>query len=83
MEYYAPKARTEVEEVEATVWPLVQGRYSDSTVKWANPVQHPTTGKWGVILPEDWRDLGVDLPEVDIVTHNEMEAAGWFPVEEI
>ena len=42
-EYYAPKARAEVEEVEYTVWELVKHRYSDSTVKWSNILEHPQT----------------------------------------
>ena len=83
MEYYAPKARAAVEEVEATVWELVKNRFSDSTVKWANILEHPSTGKFGCILPDDWRELGVDIPEVDTQTQEEMEAAGWFPREDI
>lgn len=81
-EYYAPKARTEVEEVEAVVWGMVKDRYSDSTIKWANVLEHPHTGKFGVILPEDWRELGINTTEVDIQTQQEMEAAGWFPLDE-
>lgn len=79
MEYYAPKARAEVEAVEATVWPLVKSRFADNTIKWANPVEHPQTGKFGVILPDDWRELGVVIAWVDIQTHEEMVKAGWFP----
>lgn len=82
-EYYAPKARAEAEEIESMVWELVKDRFSDSTVKWANIIEHPNTGKFGCILPSDWRELGVDIQEVNIQTHKEMEATGWFPVEDI
>ena len=86
-EYYAPRARAEVEEVEAVVWGLVQAetppRFSDSTVRWADILEHPQTGKFGCILPEDWRELNVDISEVNIQTQTQMEAAGWFPVNEI
>ena len=30
-EYYAPKARAEVEAVEATVWGLIKDRFADNT----------------------------------------------------
>ncbi|MCK5602007.1 hypothetical protein KAR91_09065 [Candidatus Pacearchaeota archaeon] len=83
MEYYAPKARVEVEEVEAVVWDMVKGRFSNSTERWADILTHSKTGKCGCVLPDDWRELGVDLAEVDIQTHEEMEAAGWFPVEDL
>ena len=82
-EYYAPKARAEVEEVEAVVWELVKDHFSDSTIKWANINEHPQTGKFGCILPDDWRELGVDILEVDVLTYDEMKEAGWFPVEDI
>lgn len=82
-EYYAPKARAEVEAVEATVWGLIKDRFADNTICWAIPIEHPATGKFGVVLPEDWREKGVVIPEVDIQTHEEMEKAGWFPAEDI
>ena len=82
-EYYAPKARAEAEEVEAVVWALVKHRFSDSTVRWANILEHQHAGKFGCILPDDWRVLGVAIPEVDIQTLEQMEAAGWFPLEEL
>jgi hypothetical protein len=82
IEYYAPKARAEAEAVEATIWPLVKDRYADNTERWADILEHPTTGKFGVILPEDWRELSVSIAEVDIQTQEEMEQAGWFPTDE-
>lgn len=81
-EYYAPKARAEAKEVETVVWGLIKDRFADNTVKWANIIEHPATGKFGVVLPADWRELGVEIAEVDIQTQEEMEAAGWFPNDE-
>lgn len=83
IEYYAPKARDEAEAVEAVVWGLVKDRFADNTVKWANINEHPITGKFGVILPPDWRELSVEIAEVDVQTQEEMELAGWFPNDEI
>lgn len=80
-EYYAPKARAEAEAVEAVIWDMVKDRFANNTVKWANLNEHPITGKFGVVLPPDWRELDADIAEVDIQTYEEMEAAGWFPAE--
>ncbi|MCK5639703.1 MAG: hypothetical protein KAJ19_02860 [Gammaproteobacteria bacterium] len=82
-EFYAPKARAEAEAVEAAVWELVKQRYADNTVKWADVLEHPQTGKFGVQLPPDWRDLEIDIAEVDIQTHGEMIQSGWFPVSDM
>jgi hypothetical protein len=80
-EYYAPKSRQDAEEVEAKIWPIIKDRFGDNTECWAKPVEHPITGKFGIILPEDWEDYADDIgvAEVDIQTQEQMEAAGWFP----
>ena len=78
IEYYAPKARAEAEAVEAVIWDLVKDRFADNTVRWANLVEHLVTGKFGIILPGDWRDLNAGIAEVDVQTHEEMIQAGWF-----
>ena len=78
-EYYAPKARAEAEAVEATVWALVKGRFADNTVRWADLLEHPQTGKFGIVLPDDWRELDTDIiKEVDILAQEDMETANWF-----
>jgi hypothetical protein len=83
IEYYAPKARAESEAVEAVVWNLIKDRFADNTIKWAEILEHPTTGKFGIVLPSDWRELGLSVQENDILTQNEMEESGWFLTEEI
>lgn len=78
VEFYAPKARAEAEAVEAVIWPMVKDRFADNTERWADILEHPQTGKFGVRLPEDWRDLGISISDIDISTYEDMKATGWF-----
>ena len=91
MEFYAPPAKADAVEIEAVVWDILKvatlpdgrPRFADNTIKWANLNEHPQTHKFSVVLPDDWRELGFSLPEVQIKTIDEMREAGWFPVNEI
>jgi hypothetical protein len=80
--FYAPKARPEAEALESVIWNLVKDRFPDNTKGYSPIYEHPTTGKFGIILPEDFESLGLNIQENEILTWDEMNEAGWFPVED-